>query len=139
MSLENWPNWLRWAVALPSALLAGFAVRLFFAFLEWSTSDRTSFFEGGIAYLLTSSEIGRYVLSFIIEGIACFFMFAAFMHTIPSHYETARTAFVSVALTLSLVVIGLSLLAGTGKSEDIVGIMGGIFGYLIYYFRGDDW
>lgn len=136
--MESWPNWLRWLLALPASLLAAGAIRLFFLFLEWSISDRTGFFEGGFAYLLTSNEIGRHALSFIVEGFACYGMFAAFMHVVPSHHQTARIAFLSVVLTLLFSLIGFSLILGTGESKDIVGIVGGMVGYFCYYFGDDD-
>ena len=133
MTVESWPHWLRWMAAVPAALLMGGVVRLFFAFLAWSTSDRTSFFEGGIPYLLASSEIGKHVLSFGVEGFATYWTFAAFMHVIPSHHKTASTAFVSVALCLSLLALVFRLLVA-GESEDIAAVAGGIIGYCAFYF-----
>lgn len=136
MAVESWPNWLRWLAAVPSALLMGGVVRLFFAFLAWSTSDRTSFFEGGIPYLLTSSDFGKHVLAFGVEGFATYWTFAAFMHVVPSHRRTARTAFVSVVLCLSVLALGLSLLAG-GESKETAAVLGGIIGYCAFYFGNE--
>jgi len=121
-----WMKCYRWTIAFLLAFMAGAAVRLFFMFLNRLASQKTSFFDGGLGYLLTHYEVGRYLAFAISEGFAWAVFFAVLIEKAPTKSERVTNRVYLILISFFSFVIIWNLL--DYNYYDSFGMLGGLFG-----------
>lgn len=121
----------QWALALILALMAMAATRLFFTYLNYLSSQKTNFFEGGIGYVLTHTMWGNYLSLAITEGISWSIFMAVFVEKSPGKSNsTIKNTYLVLSIFFILAIVWSTL---DFNYYDAFGVFGGLIG--ISYIR----
>ena len=127
----------KWTAAVILALLAAFAVRIFFGILGYISSKSLGFFDGGFGYLITHYEVGKYLYYGISEAFACYAFIGVFneKYADKSTYldiiEIKRKSFIICCAIYSFLLLYYIL---DFNYYDAFGAAAGLLGFGLYRF-----